>query len=180
MMMAAGLLPPIGVMLLRLGWGGRRAIIGAGWIAILAGIGLLGRANGAWGIAIGSVLAMAAAAALLGWAAWTTPVRPARAERATRMTAAAAPRRRFAGRFATFVIVGPTGFAAAQILAIGLHAAARGAGQAEADATALALLLQPAIWAVLMTVQLLCTRRRTMIAAAALTAAAGGVSWGLA
>ncbi|SDC26299.1 hypothetical protein SAMN05444678_102123 [Sphingomonas sp. YR710] len=179
MMMAAGLLPPIGVMLLRLGWGGRRAIIGAGWIAILAGIGLLGRANGAWGIAIGSVLAMAAAAALLGWAAWTTPVRPARTERASRMVVVG-PRRRFAGRLATFVIVGPAGFAAAQILALGLHAAARGAGQAEADATALALLLQPAIWAVLMTVQLLCARRRTMITVAAVTAAAGGLLWGLA
>jgi hypothetical protein len=122
---------------------------------------------------------MAAGAALLGWAAWTAPTRPARAERAARM-AATGPRRRFAGRFATFVIVGPAGFAAAQILALGLHAAARSAGQAEADATALALLLQPAIWAVLMTVQLLCARHRTMIAAAALTAAAGGFSWGLA
>lgn len=178
-MIAAGLLPPIGVMLLRFGWGRHRAIIGAGWIAILAGIGLPGRANGAWGIAIGSVLAMVAATLLLGWAAWTTPVRPARAERAARM-AAVAPRRRFAGRLATFVIVGPAGFAAAQILALGLHAAFRGAGQAEADATALALLLQPAAWAVLMTVQLLCARRRTMIAAAALAAAAGGLSWGFA
>jgi hypothetical protein len=179
-MMAVGLLPPIGVMLLRFGWGGHRATICAGWIAILAGIALLGRANGAWGIAIGSVLAMAAGAALLGWAAWTAPTRPARAERATRMTAAAGPRRRFTGRLATFAIVGPAGFAAAQILALALHAAARGAGRAEADATALALLLQPAVWAVLMTVQLLCARRVAMIAAAALTAAAGAASWGLA
>lgn len=176
---AALLLVAIGIGLVRLGWGGRRGGAPAGWLGILASLAVLTARDGAWGLAIGTVVGIAAALACLGWAGWSAPVRHTRAPREA--PAVLLPRRwqGVARRLAVFALVVPVGFAAAQWLTFGVQAFARAAGAGAADTTALSLMGQPMIWAALMSWQMTRADAWRMIPPPAIAACAGTLLWSL-
>jgi hypothetical protein len=82
-------------------------------------------------------------------------------------------------RTIVFLLVVPIGFAATMILALGAEAAARRAGWIEADRYVLALMLQPAAWALLASGQMLSTHPRGMVAPALACALGGAALWWL-
>ncbi len=177
-MIAMGLfLAAIGLVLVRIGWERRRAIAFAGWTAVTAAIALLARADGAWGIAMGGVVAMATALLLVLTAGCTSPARTRRAPREA--PSVSIPRRRhdLIRRVVVFILVVPVGFVAAQWLAFGAQAAARHAGLGESDATVLTLFLQPVLWLTIMAVQMTRADARRMIAAPAVATVAGTMLW---
>lgn len=169
----------VGIGLVRWGWAGRRGAAPAGWLAAAAGLATLTAADGAWGVAIGTVAGIATALACLAWAGWTAPVRRMRAPREA--PAVLLPRRwqGVARRLAVFLLVVPVAFAAAQWLAFGAQAFARGAGANAADATALTLMLQPVAWGVLMSWQMTRADAWRMIAPPLVAACAGTLLWSL-
>ncbi|KQT35169.1 hypothetical protein ASG29_03390 [Sphingomonas sp. Leaf412] len=180
-MTALALLAVAGAMgLIRIGWGGRRGLAGAGWALALAAAAVLTWRDGAWGLALATVAAMGAALALVLYAAWTSPARAYRAARAAPSIALPHRASGVARRLAVFVLAVPVAFAAAQWLAYGLQAAARAAGMGASDATAAILFLQPVLWLAIMTVQMTRAGPVQMLAAPALAALAGTALWGVA
>ena len=180
MIAAAILLVLAGIVVVRLGWAGRRGLSAAGWAAVAAGAAMLTAGDGAWGLAIATVAVMMAALALVLHAGWRSP---AKVRRPRREAPAVALPRRASGlvrRGAVFLLVVPVGFAAAQWLAFGLQAFARAGGMGETDATVLSLLLQPLLWLAILTVQMTRARTAQMVAAPAVAALAGTLLWGAA
>lgn len=180
MIAAAILLVLAGIVAVRVGWAGRRAVAVAGWAAIAAGAAMLTAADGAWGLAVATVTVMMAALAMVLQAAWRSP---AKVQRPRREAPAVALPRHVTGvvrRGAVFLLVVPVGYAAAQWLAFGLQAFARAGGMGETDATVLTLFLQPLLWLVILTVQMTRARTAQMVAAPAIAALAGTLLWGAA
>lgn len=168
----------LGMGLVRTGWDGRRVLAWSGWGVMLIALAGLALLTGAWGIAVGTTGAMAVALLLLARAAWTAPTgrsRPARTPPSVTL-----PRLRIGGiarRVAVFLMVVPVGLAASALLAFGVQAQARRSGWAEADSIVLLLFLQPTLWAVLASVQMLRTGPVAMIAPTVLCAVAGLLLW---
>lgn len=165
------------MLLVRLGWSGRSGVAHAGWAFAIAALLALAWRDGAWGLAMGVVVGTVVAIAAVLRAGWTAP---ARARRPAREAHASAWPRWHAGltrRLAVFVLVVPVGGAAAQWLAFGAQALARGRGAGAADATVLALFLQPVAWAGLMAWQMTRAGPARMIAAPAGAALAGTLLW---
>lgn len=108
------------MLLVRLGWGGRRALALAGWA--IAGVVLtaLTWRDGAWGLAVGTVAGTVAIAPILLHAALTSPARRQRPEREPPTVALPRRWRDFGRRLAVFVLAVPVGFAAAQWFAFGV------------------------------------------------------------
>ena len=177
-MTAAALLVVLaGIAAVRAGWGGRRRVAAAGWAAILAGAGMLTSADGAWGLAVATVVVIMGALTMVLHAGWRSPPK---VQRPLRETPAVALPRRASGllrRGAVFLLVIPVGFAAAQWLAFGLQAFARTCGMGETDATVLTLFLQPLLWLAILTVQMTRARTMQMVAAPAMAALAGTLLW---
>jgi len=170
----------VAMLLVRRGWGGRRAVALAGWGLAIAALGLLAAEAGAWGIAMGVVAGTAAAMLMLVQAGWTAP---AKAYRPARVPASVTVPHRpgdIAQRFAVFLLVVPVAFAAAMWLAFGVQALARNHGAGAADAATLILFLQPLIWSILMTWQMTRPGPARMIAPPAGVAVLGTMLWGLA
>lgn len=167
----------LGALLIRLGWGGWRAAAAIGWAAGLAGLATLAQRDGAWGIAIGMVAAIAAMIAILLHAGWTAPARASRPPREA--PAVTLPHRRsdIAHRLAVFALVVPGAFVAAQWLAFAAQALARRGGAGDADAIVLALFLQPTLWGVIMTVQMTRADARGMIAPPLVAGWVGTLLW---
>ena len=168
------------MLLVRLGWNGARRLAIAGWAIGAVALRMLARADGAWGLAMGTLAGIAAAFAILLHAAWTTPagrVRQPREPLSITLPRAPADMGR---RVAVFVLVVPVAFVAAQWLAFAVQAMARGRGAGEADATAMVLFLQPLLWASLMAWQMTRAGPSRMIAAPAAAALVGTVLWTLA
>ena len=168
------------MVLVRIGWGGRRPLALAGWAIALAALAALTLRDGAWGLAVGTLAAMAVALVLVLWAGWRSPPR---AGRPSREAPAVLLPRRWQGlvrRLAVFVLSVPVAFAAAQWLAFGVQAAGRRWGLVEADAIVLALFLQPVLWMALMSIQLTRANTLRMIPAPVAAALAGTALWALA
>ena len=132
MIAAALLLILVAVALVRLGWGGRRGVAGAGWALGIAALLMLAARDGAWGLAIGTVTGIAAALAFVLHAGWTSPAKTRRAPREA--PAILLPRRwhDLGRRVLVFVLVVPIAFCAAQWLAFAVQAVARRAGAGDA------------------------------------------------
>lgn len=164
-----------GVAVLRWAWSlGQRsaAANAAGWLLLAAAVLAGGAAEGAWGIAVVSLVAMAAAAVLLGWSAASAPAgRTSASNRRVQMLPEAGEPLRLGRRLATFALVGIAGLAASIALAIGLRGAALAIGWSEADANATALFAVPIAWGVLATVLLMQQSRKAQLAALALASA---------
>ncbi len=180
-MNAAALLAIVLAMILvRIGWGGRRSISVAGWALVIAALWVLTAKDGAWGLAMGGVVGMVAALLAVLYAGWTEPARAGRPPREP--PSISLPRRSgdLARRIAVFVLVVPVAFAAAQWLAFGAQALARRNGSGDTDAVVLTFLLQPLLWSALMTWQMTRSGPAQMIAPPAIAALLGTLLWGLA
>lgn len=179
MIAAAPVAIAVGMLLVRLGWGGRRGVAVAGWVLAGAMALVLTRENGAWGLAIAAVAGVAAAIAIVLHAGWTAPAKALRPPReAPSITLPRRPRD-LARRLAVFVLVVPVAFAAAQWLAFGIQAMARRGGAGEADAIVTMLFLQPLLWSILMAWQMTRAGAVRMIAPPAGAAALGTILWSL-
>lgn len=177
--MTAGLLVAIalGMLLVRVGWGGQRHAAPAGWAITIAASAVLVARDGAWGLAMGGVVAMTVAVTIVLHAGWAAPARARRAPREA--PSITLPRRPgdLARRIAVFVLVVPAAFAAAQWLAYGAQALARRAGAGEADAIVLTMFLQPTLWGVLMVWQMTRPGPMRMIAPPLAATALGTALW---
>jgi hypothetical protein len=166
------------VAVLRYSWGlpTRRSVLnGGGWaLAVLAAI-LAWRANGAWGVAVASLWAMAAASLLLAYAAWQAPapkpakMRPSR-QRSAQFAASGdtvdgdslvapfaaianpsgntitAPSRHIGRRLITFLLVAIVPIFLCVGVAAALRAILASAGWSEVNAIVAALSLMPLLW----------------------------------
>lgn len=179
MIWVALLIVVAGMLLVRAGWSRGRALAWTGWAVILVGLTMLTLRDGAWGLAIGTVAATAVALALVAYAGWTSPARPRRAPREA--PAVTLPHRwpDVARRLLVFVLVVPVAFVAAQWLTFGTQAIARDGGMGTSDATALALFLQPIVWGVIMTAQMIRPHPAQMVAAPVVATVLGTVLWGV-
>lgn len=166
-----------GMVLVRLGWAGRRGAAALGWALALAALVLLAAGDGAWGLAVGTTTAIVVGLSLVLHAGWTSPARTVRPPREAPAIHVPHHARDILRRLAVFALVVPVAFAAAQGLAFGLQAVARGAGWNDTDTTVLALFLQPVLWVAIMTVQMTRADAARMVAAPATAALAGLLLW---
>lgn len=161
-----------GVAVLREAWALDKRSLGAnsaGWALLAAAAGFGGTAAGAWGVAVASLVAMTAAAILLGWAALKAPAGRERASnRRVKMLPEAGEPLRLGRRLATFALVGIAGFAASIALAIGLRWLALAIGWSEANANSLALFAVPLAWGILATILLMQQTRKSQVATLAI------------
>lgn len=156
----------VGVLLVRAGWPAkarRRApLLIAGWSAIAVSLAVMGWRDGAWGVTMSAVVAMAVAHGALAVAALEKG-RKARAERAPREaepTIALSPGgwRGVARRVTVFLLVVPLGAAVAMLFALALLGSVRTAGWHDANSAPLGFLLWPMAWALLATWMLMYER----------------------
>lgn len=178
----SAILVAAGILSVRIGWGRRQGgrFVALGWAAVIAGLALLAARDGAWGLAVGAVVATLAASLLLGQAALSSAPAPARNAR----TAAPSVLLRSGGgvgvlrRLAVFILVIPVGAIASALAALAAQAAARQAGWPESDSTAFGLFAFPVVWAILVTLLMLRPGPKSMLAPLAVTlAASGGLFW---
>ncbi|MBL8656193.1 MAG: hypothetical protein JNJ92_02395 [Altererythrobacter sp.] len=179
-MTAAAILAMAGaVLLIRLGWGGRRGLAAAGWALAAAALGWLTWADGAWGLATGLTAGSIFALLAVAQAGVVSPARTPR--RAAAVTATAAPMGAvpsdLARRIAVFLLVVPVSFLAALWLALAINAAMKGGAPLEANSVATLLFVQPTAWAALMAWQMVQPRPARMVFQPALVAAAGLLIW---
>jgi hypothetical protein len=160
--------------LLRVAWGrrARSAVLNAAaWGLLLAGLVAAGLAAGVWGVAVASLCAMLAAFLALAVAGARAPARPAKASnRRVGMLPEGGEPRRIGRRFGTFALVVIAGFAVSIGLALAVRSLGGMLGWQPANANALALFTAPLAWAVLCTVLLMQTRRRSQVLTLALCA----------
>lgn len=172
-----------GVALLRLSWGRSRRsarLNALGWTS-LAGAGLLaGAAEGAWGIAIATVVATGTAGLFLAQAAVVKPRvtrRSPTAAKAPAMPAAeeVAPGGARVRGWLTFALAGPLALAVSVAVALAVRALAMRWSIAEADGNVMVLALVPLAWPMLAFALLMYQRRRAQIALLGLLAAASAL-----
>ncbi|KQS03005.1 hypothetical protein ASG11_00935 [Sphingomonas sp. Leaf357] len=165
------------MMLIRIGWAGRRAIAATGWGLAAIGLALLTARDGAWGLAVGMVAGIAVALTMVLYAGWRSPAKARRAPREA--PSIAIPRRwsDIARRMAVFALVVPVGFVAAQWLAFGAQALARRGGMGDADATVLTVFLQPILWTIVMAIQMTRANAARMAVPPIAAALLGTILW---
>ncbi|HEY6816063.1 MAG TPA: hypothetical protein VI168_11030 [Croceibacterium sp.] len=154
-----------GVAVLRFAWSLPRRSVpwnAAGWGLLLAAAIGAALAEGAWGVSVASLLAMGAATIALAEAGARAPRgRAAASNRRVGMLPEAGEPRQIGRRIGTFALV----ILAGSAVSVGLATAMRGLGGLlgwhAANANALALFTVPVAWAVLCTVLLMQTRRRS-------------------
>lgn len=165
------------MILVRIGWDGRRGIAAAGWVLAAIGLCILTARDGAWGFAIGTVAGIAVALIMVLYAGWRSPAKARRAPREA--PSIVIPQRwpDIARRLAVFALVVPVAFAAAQWLAFGVQALARRGGMGDADTIVLTLFLQPILWTIVMAIQMTRADAARMIAPPIVTALLGTILW---
>lgn len=167
------------IVLIRIGWGGSRPLALAGWALVVVALVLLGRVAGAWGMAIGFVLAMIVALIAVLVAGWQSVASPRRATRPAAAVALPLDRRDLRRRATVFFLVVPVAFIAAQWLAWTGQGFLRGQAPLDADSLALMLALQPVVWAGLITWQMVCTSLSGMAVPPACAGLLGLLLWSL-
>lgn len=170
----------LSVLLVRLGWGGRRWVASAGWALATASLLTLALTDGAWGLAMGTTIGAIVAMALVLQAGWVSPRGRARKDRETPSVDVPHSWRGTGRRLAVFALVVPVSFAASLWLAYGINAVMKGGAPLEANSVATLLLVQPLAWTVLMTWQMLQPGPRRMIAQPLVAAMVGTLLWVLA
>lgn len=169
-----------GILLLRTAWGGERRDAhanGRAWAVLALGVLLAAAGHGAWGVAMASLAAMAAATACLGRAAYTAaPGRGGASQRRAHMMPQGREPWHLGRRTLTFLFTVPLGLIAALLAGLALRAAAGMAGWHDADGNVLALMAVPVIWAILSTILLIEPSRARQSLWLAAPALAGGVA----
>jgi len=153
---------------LRLSWGRKersQVLNTLGWSLVALAVVLAWSAAGAWGAAIMSLWAMAAALLAVGWAAWRSPPsrRVASNRRAGMLPQGGEPAR-IAGRIATFLLVTVAAMAASIAFAVAVRWFALLGGASEANANVLALFAGPLGWTVLAFLMLMTESRARQFA----------------
>lgn len=172
------------VVVLRISWTLPQrslALNGLGWGMAAAGLAVLGSSDGAWGIAVGAIIAMLAAGLFLLEAAVKSPQR----RRGNREPAPFGPVEARDGlalgrRISVFLLAVPGAFMAAILVALAALGIARLVGWAEANALALSFWVFPLAWTGM--VLALMFRDSLRSAAGFLAAIAGGgglLAWAL-
>lgn len=168
------------VLLVRLGWGGRRSVALGGWALAVASLALLTRAGGAWGLATGlSAGAVFAPVAVL-YAGAVSPRRTARREGSGPAIGLPLKPEGVLRRVSVFLAVVPLSFAAAQWLAFAVNTAIGGGAALDANSVSAMLFVQPVAWSVLMAWQMVLPGPRQMVLPPALAAAAATLVWAIA
>lgn len=161
-----------GIGVLRFAWSLPRrstAWNAAGWGLLLASTVGAAAAEGAWGVAMAAMLTMAAALIALAVAGARSPQgREKASNRRVGMLPEGSEPRRIGRRFGTFALVVVAGAAVSIGLAVSLRGLGGLLGWQPANANALALFAAPLAWAVLCTVLLMQTRRRSQVLTLAL------------
>jgi len=156
-----------GVGVLRLAWSlPRRSPTGnaASWGVLLASVVGAALAEGAWGISVVAMFTMAAAMTALAVAGARSPAgREKASNRRVGMLPEAGEPRRIGRRLGTFALVIVAGFAVSLGLALAMRGLGGLLGWHEANANALALFTVPLAWAVVCTVMLMQTSRRSQV-----------------
>lgn len=170
----------LSMLLVRLGWGGRRGLAPAGWA--LAAISLLALTTlyGAWGVAMGMIAGVAVAFAIVAQAGWVSPRGRARKHRDAPSADLPHSWRGTGRRLVVFALVAPVSFAASLWLGYGLSALMKGEGVLDANPVAALLFVQPLAWTVLMSWQMTRPGPRQMIAQPLMAALIGTLLWLLA
>jgi hypothetical protein len=177
MIVMATALLGVAVVLIRLGWGGRGKLAGAGWIVATVALGWLGATEGAWGLAVGLTAGSIFAIVAVLYAGATAPRRPARRAAAEPAVQLSSGPNGLLRRLLVFLAVVPLSFLAAQWLAFAINTAMKGAGSLEANSVATMLFVQPVAWSILMAWQMTLTGPARMLLPPALVASAGGLLW---
>ncbi|WP_299309029.1 hypothetical protein [uncultured Croceicoccus sp.] len=183
MIAAPLLLILVAVALVRAGWGRDRRLSHGGWALGVGALIWCALLDGAWGVAVGATLGVAAAMAIVLFVAATAPARrsPQRAgaPRSDRMaTLSTRPADLALGRrLAVFALTVPVSFLAAQWFAFACNAAMKGDAPLEANSVATMFMVQPLVWAGLMTWQLCQRGPAEMIRPPLLVAAIGALIW---
>lgn len=167
----------LSLVLVRLGWGGRRGLAAAGWLLATLSLLALTTMHGAWGLAMGAVAAMLVALAIVLQAGWASP--QGRARKASSTPSVTLPHS-WAGtgrRLAVFALVVPVSLAASVWLAYGLNTMLTGNGTQDADTVATMFFVQPLAWAVLMSWQMTQSGPRAMIVPPLLASILGTLLW---
>lgn len=163
--------------MIRAGWRGRRGLAWTGWLAAVAAVLMLAAVSGAWGISVGILAGSLVAIGCVLLAGWRSPQGRRRPRPAVATVTLPRARGDLARRVLVGVLVVPVGFAAAQWLAIAGYHWSIGHAFGEADALALALIVQPIAWATIMTIQMTRNGPADMIAAPAVAAGLGLLLW---
>ena len=174
-----------GVVGLRRSWGlSARSVARnlTAWAALIAAMVVGGIAAGAWGMAIVTLAATAAAFAILSYSAITAPAKSATSpSRRAHVLPGKGAARQLPRRLATFLLVVPLACVTSVLIALVLRQATIGPGEANANVTA--LYATPILWSVLMSVIMMQTRQLVRLATAllpGLTALALLWAWGAA
>jgi len=178
------LLPCIGalaaagaVCMLRLAWGRVQRSVslnGAAWALLAFALAMGMRGAGAWGIAIVTLAALAAAFFCLTIAAVTAP--PGKAHTSNRRAHMLPEGReplRIGGRLLSFLLSVPGAMLVAMILGLAARNMAGALGAPEADGNVLMLFLMPLLWALLAMLVLLWPNRGRQLALLAVPALLG-------
>ena len=164
------------VALLRAGWSGDSRLAYAGWAVGAFSLIWLTMLDGAWGLAVGFVLAIAAALAIVLHTAATSPAKSRRAIGIANV--AVEPGRVAIGRrLLVFALVVPVSVLAAQWFAFGLNAVMKGGAPLEANSVATAFMVQPVVWTLLMVWQVCQTKPSAMVWPPVVVASLGTVLW---
>ncbi|MFB0610961.1 hypothetical protein [Aurantiacibacter poecillastricola] len=135
-----------------------------GWGSILVSSALSAWAHGAWGVAVQSLFAMAAALLLLVPSIASAPTWKRKpVDRGVHASPDTKGSMALGRRAATFVITGPVALFGALLLALALRAMLAAGGGSEADANVLVLACVPIFWGILATILLMMERRRTQL-----------------
>lgn len=150
-----------------------------GWGMMAAGVAMLGSTGGAWGIAVGAIIAMLAAGLLLLEAAVRSPQRRRpNGEPAPPGPVQANDGLALARRISVFLLVVPGAFVAAILVALAALGISRLAGWAEANALALAFWVFPLAWTgILLALMFRDTLRSAAGILAALAGGGGFLAW---
>lgn len=168
------------VLLVRLGWAGRRPLALAGWVLAALATGWLTWSDGAWGMALALTAGSVLAVAVVLYAGAVSPQRAGRRSRPGPSVRLPGRPEGIVRRVLVFLAVVPLSFLSAQWLAFAINAAMKGDAALDANSVATMLMVQPVAWALLMVWQMLLDGPRQMLWPPALVAVAATLIWILA
>lgn len=167
----------VAVVLVRMGWGGRKGLSGAGWTLAAASLSVMTWSSGAWGLATGLTAGAVFALAIVLYAGAVSPQKTTRRAMAGTSVRLPTSYEGIARRIFVFLLVVPVSFAAAQWLAFAVNAAMKGGAPLEANSVSTIMFLQPVVWAILMVWQMVLDTPRQMLVPPGLAALLGLLVW---
>ena len=167
----------LAVVLIRLGWGGRKGLASAGWATAALSLAWLTWSSGAWGLATGLIAGAVFALVLVLFAGATSPQRAAKRAAASPSVELPNGPEGITRRIFVFLLVVPISFVAAQWLAFAVNTMMKGAAPLEANSVSTMMFVQPLVWSILMAWQMVLTGPRQMLLPPALAAALGTLIW---